>query len=315
MKLLEPKASTAVSVKNVLVATDFSQTSEDALPYAVAISRRYGSTLHAVHVIADADFLVPSQPVDATGFTLEAALRESWAKMHSLALRLEGLPHYTYVLHGRVGQVISDLIRVHQIDLLVVGTHGRSGVEKLLLGSVAEDVLRRASCSVLTVGPQVSGRAKLPVQGDHRDLPPIEIDLRQIVYATDFTPNSVSAATYAISLAQEFQARITLMHVMEKYVDLDRRPGPIADAVQRLEELVPRDAALWCTPEHVLEYGSPAEHILRTASERNADLIVLGAQPENGATGVATHLPWATAHKVIAHAHCPVLTVRGPSSV
>jgi nucleotide-binding universal stress UspA family protein len=234
--------------------------------------------------------------------------------MHTLASRLKDLAHCTYVLHGRVGDVISDLIRIHQIDLLVVGTHGRSGVERFLLGSVAEEILRRASCPVLSVGPQVSGRAKLPVQGGDSDLAPVEIDLRQIVYATDFTPNSASAAAYAISLAQEFQAQLTLMHVMEKYVDLDRRPGPIADALQRLEGLVPEEASLWCKTEHLLEYGSPSEHILRTASERHADLIVLGARPENSVTGVATHLPWATAHKVIAHAHCPVLTVRGPSS-
>jgi nucleotide-binding universal stress UspA family protein len=180
----------------------------------------------------------------------------------------------------------------------------------LLLGSVAEDILRHASCPVLTVGPKVSGRAKLPaIQSRGRDLAPVELELRQIVFATNFDQDSQFVAREAVSLAEEFRARLTLLHVIEDYTQLGSRPGPMDDGVDRLKSLVPKDAALQYLPEAVLEFGSPPDRILRVASEREADMIVLGAR--SASDPGTTHLPWTTAHHVIAQAHCPVLTLRG----
>ena len=142
-----------------------------------------------------------------------------------------------------------------------------------------------------------------------KDLTPVEISLRQIVYATDFSPESLAAAPFATSLAQEFHAKLTLLNVIEKYTDMDRRPGPIDLALQRLEKLVPEEASLWCSHRPSVHFGPPAECILQEAHDSKADLIVLGVRAAAGHLGAATHLPWAKVHKVIAQAHCPVLTI------
>jgi nucleotide-binding universal stress UspA family protein len=312
MKALEASSHAMISLKNILFATDFSEASEAALPYAAAISRRYGSQLHVAHIVTPASYLIPYAPdVPSTIETLHNATRaDARQRMESLAAQLTPAPYRTYVREGEVWEGLSEIIRTQEIDLLVVGTHGRTGVEKLVLGSKAEEILRQAPCPVLTVGSKVSGRAKLPaVEGEEKHLTPVDISLRQIVYATDFSPESLAAARFATSLAQEFQAKLTLLHVIEKIGDLDPSSRPIDLALQRLESLVPTEASLWCSTKPSVQFGPAAECILQAALESKADVIVLGVQAAAGHLGVATHLPWATTHKVIAHAHCPVLTI------
>lgn len=303
--------TTALSVKNVLFATDFSATSEAALPYATAICRHFGSMLHTAHVLSDASILMMTGGVDYVSLSTiyEDAHTEAKEKLDQISGRLEGIPHCNYVRHGQVWENLAGIVQDEEIDLIVLGTHGRTGLGKLLLGSVAEDILRHAPCPVLTVGPKVSGRAKLPeFQRRGRDLAPLDLELRQIVFATNFAQNSALVAQEAISLAEEFRARLTLLHVIEDYTQLGRRPGPIEDGVRRLHDLIPRNAALQYAPETLLEFGSASDLILKAAAERGADMIVLGARAsvEVG----TTHLPWSTAHHVIAQANCPVLTIR-----
>ncbi len=310
MKLLEVSSHSGISLKNILLATDFSEASAAALPYAAAIGRRYGSQLHVVHMLSPAYIIpsVPDSPVTPDSIH-EAAHADAQQQMDALAASLKNLAHHTYVGEGEVWDGLSEIIRTQEIDLVIVGTHGRSGVGKLLLGSKAEEILRQAPCPVLTVGPKVSGRAKLPaLAAEAKEIAPVEIAVRQIVYATDFSPESLAAAPFATSLAQEFQARLTLLHVIEKFTDKDRRPKPLELMLQRLEKLVPEEARLWCSPRPSVQFGPPAECILQEALTSRADLIVLGVRAAAGHLGAATHLPWTTAHKVIANAHCPVLT-------
>jgi len=212
------------------------------------------------------------------------------------------------VRHGQVWYNLAGIVEENKVDLIVLGTHGRTGFGKLLLGSVAENILRHAPCPVLTVGPRVTGRAKLPALRG-RDLAPLELELNEIIYATNFGASAPSEAALAARVAEEFLARLTLIHVMENYTQLGARPGPIEDGVARLKALVPHDADLEYAPDTVLEFGDPAKRIVQEAIDRVADLLVLGAKPvtEMAAT---THLPWSTACQVIAHAACPVLTVR-----
>ena len=186
----------------------------------------------------------------------------------------------------------------------MLGTRGRSGVAKFFLGSVAEEIFRQAPCPVLTVGPFTPGG---PAWGGA---------ITEIVYATDFSPESVAAAAHAISLAQEFQARLTLMHVIANEAPGDLLlPGELVKATeQHLRNLVPPEAELWCEPRFVVEQGSPAEKILEVAKHHSADLIVLGMHKPSGFPGADTHLPIAIAHKVISRAPCPVLTVRGQAT-
>jgi nucleotide-binding universal stress UspA family protein len=179
-------------------------------------------------------------------------------------------------------------------------------LSKLLLGSIAEQILRRAPCPVLTVGPRVAG---LPTSTfGNGNSAPVEIRFQRILYATDFTPQSLAAKPLAVSLAREFGAELTLLHVIEEHADLSRKPGPLESATQRLEELVSEKEAL--SPKAVVEFGSPSGRILEVGEEHHADLIILGVRPP-GYLGVVSHVPWATVPKVVAEACCPVLTVRG----
>lgn len=301
-----------VAVANVLFATDFSSISEAALPYAAAICRHFGATLHLAHVLSDAGLLMMSGGIDyiSMGTIYEDSHTEAKEKLERIATRLGEMPHRSYVRHGAIWNNLAEIIKENEIDLMVVGTHGRGGFGKLLLGSVAENILRHAPCPVLTVGPQVSGHARLrSLASNHRDVAPVDLELRKILFATNFSPNAARAARAALRLAREFHARLTVLHVIENYTKLGTRPERMQEGLCRLQELIPGNAALQYEPERVLEFGSASENILRIGAEREADMIVLGARPavEVG----STHLPWSTAHHVLARAHCPVLTVRG----
>jgi nucleotide-binding universal stress UspA family protein len=302
-------AAISLKLKNVLHATDFSATSELALSYAAAICRRFGSTLHVAHVLSDTNLLLMTGGVDYVnvGTVYEDAHAEAQEKIQKITTRLGRIPSRSYVRHGQVWTNLSGIVTDNGIDLIVVGTHGRTGFGKLLLGSVAEDILRHAPCPVLTVGPGVRGQAKLAeFHGKGRELAPVELELERIVYAANFTPASLLVAPVAIGVAEEFGARLTLMHVIENYANRQSQRGPIEDGVQQLQAVVPKNAALAYAPEIVMEFGSAWECIVNTAAEREADLIVLGGHPAAG----TTHLPWSTVHRVVAHATCPVLTVR-----
>jgi nucleotide-binding universal stress UspA family protein len=183
-----------------------------------------------------------------------------------------------------------------------LGTHGRTGAMKLLLGSVAEEIFRRASVPVLTIGPSVRKAAH---SGGR---------FHRVLFPTDFAPEAQGAAPYAVSMAQENQARLLLLNVMRdpalKGTDKTAQDS-VANVMHQLYELVPQVAELWCRPEATVRFGNPSERILEVASEHDADLIVLGVRDAAGRLGAATHLERTTAHKVVAHAACPVLTVRG----
>ena len=309
--VLEPEnAISSVPVKNVLFATDFSDASEAALPYATAICRHFGATLHAAHVISDGSLMLMTGGVDyvSMGTIYEDAQGEAKEKLEQLSARFEGIPHRSYIRHGSVWKQLAAIAEENAIDQIIVGTHGRTGIGKLLLGSVAEDILRHAACPVLTVGPKVSGHAKLPdfvTRG--RDVAPLELELQQIIFATNFAASAERAAREAIALAGEFRSRLTAMHVIEDYRQLGSHPGPIEESVEKLRHLIADAGALQYAPEIMVEFGSAAERILKVASDREADLIVLGAR---SVARAGTHLPWSSAHHVIANAHCPVLTVR-----
>ncbi|MGA9392609.1 MAG: universal stress protein [Candidatus Sulfotelmatobacter sp.] len=297
-----------ISLKNILYATDFSATSESALPYAAALSRRFGSTLHVVHVLSDTSLLLMTGGVDQVSFEVlyEDAQTLAKGKLKRVSDGLGKIPNRSYVRHGKVWPNLSTVIAENDIDLIVIGTHGRTGLGKLLLGSVAEDILRHAPCPVLSVGPKICGRTRLEeFAGTGSDLSPLELELRHIVYATNLTAASQTVAPVAISLARQFAAQLTLIHVLENYSELENVPGPIESGVRQLQALVPKDAALAYAPEIVIECGPASDCIVNAAAKRYADLIVLGARPVDG----TTHLPFSTVHRVVAHASCPVLTV------
>lgn len=296
----------AIAVKNVLYATDFSDTSEAAFPYATAICRKFGSTLHIAHVFSDSTLMLMTGGADYASFEVlyENARSLAQQKVDQIAARLRDTPTRTYVRHGEVWDKLSPIVAENGIDLIVVGTRGRGGLGKFLLGSVAEDILRHAPCLVLTVGPGISGHAQF--SEFHASGPaPVEFELRRTVYATNFTAESLKVAPVAFSLAAQFQARLTLMHVVEGDSRLGTPPEPVDEEVRKLRQLIPA-ASLAYVPEVLVEFGSAWRCIVNKAAEREADLLVLGARCING----VSHLPWSTVHHVVAHATCPVLTIR-----
>jgi nucleotide-binding universal stress UspA family protein len=294
----EPGASSRIALRNILYATDFPAVSSVALDYALSIARRYDARMYITHVIRpDAYQLVPAEAQPAV---TEQTRRYAEQQITQLLVsgRLRGVPHQVLLEQGELWPTLAVLIEKHEADLIVAGTHGRTGVRKLLLGSVAEEIFRMASCPVLTVGPKVTGEV------------PRESAPQRILYATDFTPHADRATSYALSLAQEHQAHLALLHVVQGAGAVSA-PGiaKLEDIfLHQLRQIVPEEAGLWCDPEFRVAFGDPADEILKAAEAGGADLIVMGVR--RSAT-FAGHLPPATAYKVVCQAPCPVLTVRG----
>jgi nucleotide-binding universal stress UspA family protein len=283
-------ASARVPLKNILYATDFSGHSNAALPYALSIARKYVSKVFAVHVVSLSPF-PSSSPTIALQAMAARAVREAKEVMMKLDPQLEGIPHKVLIGKGDISKELSRIAAAEHIDLIVLGTHGRTGVSKVLMGSVAEKIFRQAPCPVLTVGANVCGE------------PDVAVEMRTILYPTDFSSDSLAAAPYAISMAQEHQALLYLLHVTEGPVD----KATEVSLKERLLDLIPREAKLWCEPKAYVEFGSASEKIFGLGEELAVDIIVLGVKR----TPRLWHLAMATAYKVITGAVCPVLTVRG----
>jgi nucleotide-binding universal stress UspA family protein len=307
----------SVGFKRVLIATDFSATSERALAYALPIVRRYRSALSIVHAIRPE----PRESItwDPLPRELDRQRLEAEQEMGRLAEEavIKDLNPHMLLEKGRVWDVLSSIIQRENTDLLVLGTQGRGGLKKLALGSVAEEVLRLAACPVLTIGPNVP-----PTD-------PTRTEFKAILFATDFGPASAKAFPYALSLAEDCQAKLILLHMVPPMPIVDIGPGAYCPGVyvaqeltgwqaitkeesaRKLRRLVPPDAKLTSQPEYVVGMDFLPEGILYTATAHNVDLIVMGANNQKASARVAAHIPWAFVHQVLCEAKCPVLTVRG----
>lgn len=295
MNTLEPVS--ALSLKNILLATDFSSGSETAVKYAQALARRHGSRVYAIHVNSPDSYNLLDP--DAFGITFNGPQANSKNIPDVLHGLLTGLPSQTPMRQGQVWEVISDVVKRNEIDLLVLASHGRHGIPRLVLGSVAEDVFRNVSCPVLTVGPDVKPCNSL------------EMKIKKVLLATQFEAGS-TAPLHAALLCNEFGAELTILHVADenKAASNGKTSKGLA---QQLMSVVRPEACLWQKPECILKYGLPSVNILEVAQQMHADLIVLGARHPEPAK-INSHLPWATAARVIAEAKCPVLTVRQKDS-
>lgn len=291
---------TRIALHNIIFATDFLPCAETALPYAVGLARRYGATLFLVNVLPHVPFVEAPTPDP------EKMRANAQAKFGALVKTdaFKEIKHKELVMTGEVPELLDEVVRRNRGDLIVIGTCGRKGVGKLLLGSVAEAIFRTAECPVLTVGPHV---ARLEPGA-----------LQHILFATDFGAESVHALPWAISLAEEHGARFTLMHV-------EREPGtPLTEpepgtlpvepparimerSTRRLRDLVPA-TQLPRAPEYLVKFGDPADAIVKAAKEREADLLVLGVKRPASLT-VAAHMGMHIAYKIACEAPCPVLTV------
>jgi nucleotide-binding universal stress UspA family protein len=296
VKALE--TATRISLKNILYTTDFSPTAEAAAPFAWELARRYGAKVVALHVRApEVNGMVP--PESWAAIHEAHALQAKQQAAHLKAL-FRGVENEVEVTEGGIWDVISRTIEEKKVDMVVTGTHGREGLGKMVMGSHAENILRHSPVPVLVVGPYV------------RIEPETTTRTKRILFATDFSEPSFAALPYAISLAEENQAELDILRVVppQKNGELVR-PSELMDATMRqMKQLVPLEAEAWCKPRFIAETGEPAQKILQVAELNKADLIVLGVKRVDRAIGL-THIPWTIAHRIIAEARCPVLTVRG----
>lgn len=287
-----------VTLTKILVTTDFSEVSDRALDYALALARRYDARIYLTHVITPDPFqFAEPQLAQATYEKVRQAAEEGITDI-LISGKLRGVPHEVLMEEGNVWPTIEKLLAQNEIDLIVAGTHGRGKVQKILIGSVAEEIFRQADCAVLTVGPAVRGDVQK------------EVELSHILFATDFGPGAEKAAAHAFSLAQEHGAHLTLLHVIESAAAYTEETVARQREINivRMKRLMPAGSENWCKPEFRVTYGAAVEEILFAAKESKADLIVMGAKPRKSLAG---HVPLTIAYNVVTKATCPVLTVRG----
>jgi nucleotide-binding universal stress UspA family protein len=284
----------AIKLKRILYATDFSKGSKAAWPVVRTIASHYGSEVLVAHVL-------PPPHVDLSktvAFSRQDEKRQAMNQLAELVKSNQTLGVATTAV-VRTGEPVAELekiVREQAVDLAVLTTHGRAGMKHLLMGSVAEVVFRNISCPVLTVGPHLEERFNT------------ETEIKNILFPTDLSPESRAVFPYLASLAHEYKARITLLHVLpeETQTNPDARnlAEPLRNEMQRIfaSQISPE-----CEAEFVIESGNAAERILTEARERKADLIGFGIRK---ASEFATHLRNTVTYRVLLNANCPVLTCR-----
>src|ERR1700686_5756716 len=244
-------ATTAIGFRNILFATDFSPAAAQAIPYVKRIAKHYDADVVALYVRPPV--VKPMVEPAAWPVDIETAKAQDAFCRQELLDNLSGIHAKVLIEEGSIDLCLKSAMEANHTDLVVIGTRGRTGAAKLLLGSVAEEIFPPVTCPAFTVGPHatVAGRMRDPI--------------REILYATDFSPESAHAADYAVSLAQEFQARLVLLHVIPK-----QKPGDLVSATdvttsseQLLRRLVSPEAAFWCKPEYFGLRGAPAHKITK----------------------------------------------------
>lgn len=281
-----------LGIHRVLSAIDFSSSSIKALNHAIEIARSYGASYYLVHVVSSIGYVMVG--TDAIVSAMDTAGEELRALKQRLSRSgaLEGIPCEMLVCHGDIWQQLERVITEHQIDLIVLGTQGKTGLRKLALGSVAEAVFQNATCPVLTVGPCAPAD------------PPLHAKLSHILYPTDLSPGSDRAAAYAVSLAKEHGAQLTVLHVLEQ--------GEAAQVGEREHQFTARFRKLISNGEppnwsYQRQVGLVDQTILGLAKEREAGLIVLGLRPRRYMVNPQS---WLHTYKIVSEACCPVLTLR-----
>src|SRR5437868_1647013 len=257
----ETHTKTRIELRNILVATDFSPASEIPFHYAKDLADHYGAELYIAHVISANDRfgVVPSDPDNASVKQAQRTAREQIGRL----LPATNREHYhPVVAEGKVAEVLIEIIRRDHIDLAVVGTHGRGGLKRMVLGSVAEELFRMAPCPILTAGPKSAPR-------------PSDGTLHHVLYPLEFVPDPSPAADYAISLAERYGANLTLMNVWE---DTDPSAAQAEQINERathwLNDHIPEPLPLRGHTRFERGFGPAAQAIVEFASRAGVDIIV-----------------------------------------
>jgi nucleotide-binding universal stress UspA family protein len=296
----------ALKPRSILIATDFSEASEKALRYSLALARFYGSELCFAHVVSS---LGPAMAGPGAIAACEEAVSREAADLEESLIQtgvLTGIQHKFIVRRGELWPELQEIIRQERADLLVVGTHGRHSIAKLFFGSIAEQIFRQADCPVLTLGPHSDGRPCFGTSSTRRTF----------LFATDFGHASLQGLPQAIAAANQFGAKLAFLSIIPAAPSstdealTDRQEDARMRTQQRLTELAD-NAGLDLRPELYAEFESGrrpvSEKILETADKLRADLIIMGLH-DSAYTGVISHLDLASTYDVVCQASSPVLT-------
>jgi nucleotide-binding universal stress UspA family protein len=307
-QVLHGRSWPVVEFKRILCALDLSELSVRTLAYAGAIARWYDAHLTALHVVPSftpMDVRTGLEPVSLVYPLSRDEVLEQLRKTVAAAGLGEGTVALTVEAGEAAATVVNQALVMH-VDLLVLGTHGRSGFDRFFLGSVAEKVLRKAPCPVLTIPPHAPA------------MRPSEVALRTILCPIDFSSAALEAFGFALDLARRSDASVVLVHALEFLAEEEPRAFEhfnvpefrsylLKDARQRLDSLVSGEPKLDRGVRTVVVVGRAHHGILNIATDEGADLIVMGAQ---GRGGAALALFGPTTQQVVRGATCPVLTVR-----
>jgi len=287
-----------VKIKKIAVFTDFSENADAALHYAATIARRYGASLVLAHAYvqpgctyAAPELAMVYQALEDCRRSLEDRLLKQTEEAY-----LRDIKCSVALCEGTPGELLEDL---KDLDLIVIGTSGGTGLKKAVLGSTAEMVFRSATVPVLTIGPNCH------CCGADRTTP------GTVIYATDLSSRVTTAVPYALSFARRNDAELMFLHVVEdKDVNFSfERSMASAEPLERLHSLVSDDIELQQRPRCAVGFGVPDVVIVEEAKRQNAELIVLGARGVGSFPPVVCRLGGGTAYKVAIHAECPVLTI------
>jgi nucleotide-binding universal stress UspA family protein len=291
-----------IDINRILCPIDFSPFSEQALVYAMKLAAWSGAQLQVAHVMP----LMPASTVNE----LAATIRQVTAQNLNSAIAKQRLPDVDVsallIESAEAPARILEAAERFDADLIVTGSHGRTGYQRVLLGSVVESMLHKSTRPMLTIPSHLAPR------------PAAEIAFSRIVCAVEFDEASLNAVAHALSIAEESDAHVTLLHVIETPPELTYPPQPPdfevagirvtaeAACLTRLQALVPEHARDYCTIETAVLEGGASRQILRVAAGMHAELIVLGVHSRN-----AFDLAFFGSHSkdIIRQAECPVLTV------
>jgi nucleotide-binding universal stress UspA family protein len=279
--------STAVSFSNILLLTDFGPASAGALAYSLAFARHFKARLYPAHVIDTVDDKVSAAELQQ--------MEEAKQRQLSRLVEYTGIQFEPLLSRCDFDVALSHWVAERGIDLVILGTHGRNGVQRFLLGSTSEAVLQNALCPVLTVGPQV----RVPRL--------FNLSLDKILFAAGLGRHGSRAFDYALSLARERCARLMLLHVLptesRNYLD---RARVLRFTLDELQKLLPGESLEWCRAELAVDAGAIGERIVLHAQAEQPDLIVMGLSRSTDFTAGSNS---GVNYRVISAAPCPVLSV------
>jgi nucleotide-binding universal stress UspA family protein len=292
-----------LKIERILCPVDFSEGSAKAYDYAYSLALRYGAKLYVEHVI---DVMASAYPY--YNFPDVAANNLYWDMSKGAEERLhkmvkdhvvDGIQAEIVVRKGFVPDSILAFAQNQHADLIVTGTHGRRGLDRLVMGSATEHVLRKAPCPVLAVRKPAHDFVN-PEQTQE------PVHLRKVLLCTDFSKCAETATKYALSLAQEYNAELTLLHVAEDSSEAET-PAVMREVHRKLEALIPEDARNWCTAKAAVRMGKPYQEIIQVAVEQQADMAILGVR---GRSAVDLVVFGSTTQRVLQLGPCPVLAVQ-----